>query len=278
MMSFETMAQDMGPLADLAMVWTLNLGAALLILFVGWIAAGWLKGLAARGLRRIPNMDETLVPFLASMVKYLVLVITIVAVLGRFGVQTASIIAVIGAAGLAIGLALQGTLQNIAAGVMLLLLRPFRTGEYVDCGVAAGTVVEISLFSTDFKTPDGVHVVVPNSAIWTATITNFSRNPTRRMDIVVGVGYEDDIDAAMNALKAMAQADGRVLKDPAPETMVGALGASSVDITLRLWTTTGDFWPVRFDLTKQAKAAVEAAGCSIPFPQRDVRIVSEAKA
>lgn len=276
--SFDSMTRDMGPMAELAAGWAVDIGAAILILIVGWIVAKWLKNLTARALKRIPNMDETLVPFLSSIVKYLVLIITLVAVLGRFGVQTASIIAVIGAAGLAIGLALQGTLQNIAAGVMLLLLRPFRTGEYVDCGVAAGTVLEIGLFSTDFKTPDGVHVVVPNSAIWTATIANYSRNPTRRMDVVVGIGYGDDIEAAMAALRALAEEDGRVLKDPAPETMVTALGASAVDVTLRIWTGTADFWPVRFDMTRKAKAAVEGAGCSIPFPQRDVHIVSGGQA
>jgi len=267
------MEREMGPMAAMLADWSVNIGAALLILGLGWLVASRLQALAARGLQRLPGMDPTLIPFLSSIARYLVLIITLIAVLGRFGVQTASIIAVLGAAGLAIGLALQGTLQNIAAGVMLLLLRPFRAGEFVSTGPVTGTVVEVSLFTTMFKTADGLFVTAPNSAIWTATITNFSRNPTRRMDIVVGIVYSDDIDAASTALMHLATADGRALGDPAPQVLVSALGDSAVELTLRVWATTADFWPLNADLRKGAKLAVEAAGCSIPFPQRDVHLI-----
>lgn len=274
MEEWTAIAKELGPWAMLAADWAINLGSAILILVIGWILSGWMQSIVARGLRRVPGMDSTLVPFLSSIIKYLILIITLVAVLGRFGVQTASIIAVLGAAGLAIGLALQGTLQNIAAGVMLLLLRPFRAGDFITAGSVSGTVMEVGLFTSALKTADGISVMAPNSQLWNTTITNFSRNPTRRMDIVVGISYGDDIDAAMGALLKMADGDSRCLREPAPQAMVTALGDNAVEITLRIWAMTGDFWALKFDFTKGAKLAVEGAGCSIPFPQQDIHVVS----
>lgn len=251
----------------------LQIVGAVLTLIVGWIVAGWVQKATVNGLQRIPKMDETLVPFLATIVRYGVLIVVIVAVLNQFGVETTSIIALLGAAGLAIGLALQGTLSNIAAGVMLLMLRPFKVGEYIDAGSISGTVAQIGLFTTEFLTADGIYLVAPNSAIWNQAITNYSRNTSRRMNIVIGVSYDDDIEGASNALMALMTGDSRIHHDPEPQVLVDSLGNSSVNLKMRCWTDTDEFWPLLFDLTKQSKLAIEAAGYSIPFPQQDVHII-----
>lgn len=251
----------------------LQIVGAVLTLIVGWMIAGWIKGATIRGLKRVPNMDDTLVPFLATVVRIAILTIVVVAVLNQFGVETTSIIALLGAAGLAIGLALQGTLSNIASGVMLLMLRPFKVDEYVEAGGLAGTVVQIGLFTTELKTADGVFLTVPNSSIANQAITNYSRNATRRINLVMGVSYDDDIEGASQVLLDLMKADERVLADPEPQVLVGALGASSVDLSMRCWAKTDEFWPVHFDLTKKSKLAIEAAGYSIPYPQQDVHII-----
>lgn len=251
----------------------LDVVAAIAILIVGWVVAGWIQNLTARGLTRVSKVDRTLRNFLANFVRYAVLAFVVIAVLNRVGVQTASIIAVIGAAGLAIGLALQSTLQNIAAGMMLLLLRPFKADEYIDAGGIAGTVVDMGLFTTEMRTPDGLYMNIPNSSLWNKPITNYSRNQTRRLDIAIGISYSDDIDGAMKVLAGLMADDKRVLSDPAPEVMVTKLGDSAVEITMRCWMNGGDYWGVRFDLTKAAKNAVEKAGYSIPFPQHDVHLI-----
>ncbi len=193
----------------------------------------------------------------------------------QFGVETTSMIAVLGAAGLAIGLALQGTLSNVASGVMLLILRPFKIGDFVTAGSLSGTIVEIGLFTSEFRTADGIYIMAPNSQIWNTTITNFSRNPTRRIDIVVGVAYDDDLDVAQKALQELMEGEALVLSDPKPETMVKELGDSSVSINMRCWVNTADYWGAFWALNKGAKAAVENAGCSIPFPQRDVHLFED---
>ncbi|MDA0305341.1 MAG: mechanosensitive ion channel [Proteobacteria bacterium] len=247
---------------------------AIALLVIGWIIAGWVRRGVRHGLDRIPQMDETLKPFLAKLVWYVIMIFVLVAVLNQFGVQTASIITVLGAAGLAIGLALQGMLGNIAAGVMLLFLRPFNVGDYVDAGGIAGTVVEIGLFNTEIKTNDGLCLIVPNSKIWSSPITNFSRNPTRRFDIEVGIGYDDDADGALALLMGLMTNDARVLGDPEPLVFVKSLGDSAVIINLRGWTMSGDYWDTVWSLNKSIKADLQAAGYSIPFPQRDLHIVS----
>jgi len=263
---------------DIVTEYGMSVVGALAILIVGWIAAGWIRNAVSRALGKVPNMDSTLRPFLANFVRWVILAFVIVAVLNQFGVQTTSIIAVLGAAGLAIGLALQGTLSNVAAGVMLLVLRPFKVGDFITAGSLSGTVVEIGLFTTELKTGDGIYIMAPNSQIWNTTITNFSRNATRRIDILVGIAYDDDIDVAQKALQDLMDGDARVLKDPAPMTMVMDLADSSVNINIRCWVNNADFWAVQWDLRKGAKAAVEAAGCSIPFPQRDVHLIGGASA
>jgi small conductance mechanosensitive channel len=218
-------------------------------------------------------MDATLKPFLSSLARYAIIAITLVAVLARLGVQTTSIIAVLGAAGLAVGLALQGTLQNIAAGIMLLLLRPFKVGDYIDAGGIAGTVDEIGLFTTDMTTYDGVYRSVPNASLWNTSILNYSRLPTRRMDVPVGIAYEDDVEKAMTLLLDHLKRDSRVLSEPAPQVLVTGLGESSVDLSLRCWSERTDFWTLKFELNKNAKLWLDAAGISIPFPQRDVHLI-----
>lgn len=262
--------------SDLVIAYGLDLLGAILILLVGWLVASWAKRAARRALDRTGKVDETLKPFIANVVRYFILVLVLIAVLAQFGIQTASIIAVLGAAGLAIGLALQGTLQNIAAGMMLLFLRPFRTGEYIDADGIAGTVDEIGLFTSHMRTADGVYTEVPNSMLWNRPITNYSRMATRRLDLDVGIGYGDDIDKAQAALMDLLTADSRVRTDPAePQVLVSELGDSAVVLRLRCWTATADYWPLRFDLTKAAKQRLDREGISIPFPQRDVHLFTE---
>ncbi len=261
---------------DIITVYGLEVVGALAILIIGWMAAGWVRGVVDRALGRVPNMDTTLRPFLSNIVRWTILAFVIVAVLNQFGVETTSIIAVLGAAGLAIGLALQGTLSNVAAGVMLLILRPFRVGDFISAGSLSGTVVEIGLFTCELKTGDGIYVMSPNSQIWNQVITNFGRNPTRRIDILIGIAYDDNIDDAQNALQSLMEGHEKVLDDPKPMTMVMELGDSSVNINMRCWVKTGDYWDALWALRKGAKLAVEEAGCSIPFPQRDVHLFSEA--
>ncbi len=253
----------------------IDIVGAIVLLIIGWTIAGWVRRGVRHALDRVPRMDETLKPFLAKLVWYVIMVFVLVAVLNQFGVQTTSFIAVLGAAGLAIGLSLQGTLANVASGVMLLFLRPFNIGDYVDAGGIAGTVVEIGLFNTEIKTNIGLALIVPNSTIWSSPITNYSRNPTRRFDLAVGIGYDDDIDGALALLMGLMTGDKRVLGDPdEPLVFVQSLGDSAVIINLRGWTKSDDYWATVRDLNKAVKNELQAAGYSIPFPQRDIHIVS----
>jgi len=253
--------------------YSLDILGAIALLVIGWNIASWIQRAVARALDRIPQMDATLKPFIARLVWWIIIVFVLVAVLNQFGVHTTSIIAVLGAAGLAIGLALQGTLANVAAGVMLLILRPFNVGDYVDAGGDAGTVIEIGLFNTELRTFDGLCRMIPNAKIWGNTITNFSRNPTRRIDVPVGISYGDDVNGAMAVLLDMLKADARILDDPAPEVMVKELADSAVVINLRCWARIDDFWAAHWDVNRNAKLALDAAGYTIPFPQRDLHIV-----
>ncbi|MBT3306363.1 MAG: mechanosensitive ion channel [Alphaproteobacteria bacterium] len=252
----------------------IDIVGAIVLLIFGWMVAGWVRRGVRHALDRIPRMDKTLKPFLAKLVWYVIMVFVLVAVLNQFGVQTTSIIAVLGAAGLAIGLALQGTLANVASGVMLLFLRPFNVGDFVDVGGIAGTVVEIGLFNTVIRTAAGLCLIVPNSKIWSSPITNYSRNPTRRFDIQVGIGYGDDIDGAQALLMGLMDDDARVLRDPEPLVVVEQLGDSAVVLNLRAWTKSGDYWDTVWGLNKAIKISLDAGGYSIPFPQRDIHIVS----
>lgn len=246
-------------------------GIAMLV--VGWSIAGWARHSVDRGLGRIERIDPTLRNFLSSATRYLVLAVTVLAVLSQLGVQTASLIAVFGAASLAVGLALQGTLSNLAAGVMLLFFRPFRVGDYVEAGGKAGTVKAIDLFTTEFATPDNVRILVPNGSIWGSAVVNYSHHPTRRVDFLVGIDYGDDIDNAFATIRTVIEADERVLAEPESLVAVGELADSSVNIVVRVWCDSANYWPLKFDLTKAFKEALDQAGVSIPFPQRTVHVV-----
>ncbi|MDP2123025.1 MAG: mechanosensitive ion channel [Parvibaculum sp.] len=248
----------------------LSMLSAIVILIAGFWFAGKARVWTIAGIARIPGIDEMLQNFFGTMVRYLVLIFTVLAVLAKFGVQTASLIALLGAAGLAVGLALQGTLSNVAAGVMLLIFRPFRSGHYVEIGGIAGTVKLLSLFTTELTTPDNVQIFVPNSQIWGQAVRNFSFHATRRVDFSFGISYADDIGKAMDAIRAEFEAEPRCLKEPEPFLGVGSLGDSSVNITARVWSATSDYWPLKFELTRRVKERFDAEGITIPFPARTV--------
>jgi len=210
-------------------------------------------------------------------VRYVILIFVIIDVLRKFGVQTASIIALLGTVGLDVGLALRGTLSHFAAGVVLLIFRPFKISEFIEAGGKMGAVEEIGLFATKLKTADGIIIYVLIGQLLGATMRNFSRNPTRRVDITVGVSYTDDIPKSLSVAKALMDADDRILKDIGPQTMVMSLGDSSVNIHIRCWGTSADYWDILFDLNKGIKERYDAEGISIPFPQRDIHIVEHKK-
>jgi small conductance mechanosensitive channel len=245
--------------------------AALVILAIGRMVAGWARRITRKALEH-GEVDETLVPFVGKLVYYAILAVVVIAALNRLGVATTSVVAIFGAAGLAIGLALQGTLGNFASGVMLLVLRPFDVGDFIDAGGTLGSVEEIGVFATTLNTPDNVRIVVPNSQIAGGTISNYNGNDTRRIDLVMGIGYDDNIQTAVDTIRRIVTAHDLVMTDPEPVIEVSNLGDSSVDIVVRPWCRNEDYWKIRFELTRSLKEGLEAAGCSIPYPQRDVHM------
>lgn len=255
--------------------YSLSVLGAIALLIIGYIVANVAERWSYRALGEISAFDETLRRFMSKIARYGVLVFVLVTVLAQFGVQTTSIIAALGAAGLAIGLALQGTLQNVAAGIMLLVLRPFRVGEFIDAGDVSGTVEEIGVFATQLTTFDGVFMLVPNSQLLNTAVINYTRRATRMFGLEIGIGYDDDIALAEKLMIELARKDERVLDDPAPFTFVSSLGDSAVLVTMRYWTSTADYWPAQRDMTKKAKLAFDENGISIPFPQRDVHYVDQ---
>jgi len=263
---------DASRLTELWVQYGLNVVGAILILIVGWVVAAWVSRLARAGLSRSGRVDTTVSVVLSRAVRWLILAFTLVAVLNRFGVQTTSIVALLGAAGLAIGLALQGTLANVAAGIMVLMLRPFRLGDAVDIGGTGGTVEDIGLFTTRITTFDGVVVHVPNGQVWGEKIQNYTQAGKRRYDLVVGIGYGDDIGKALNAMRAVVSSDERVLADPEAMYVVTELGDSAVNVMARYWTAPADYWNARFELTRAVKERFDAEGINIPFPQRDLHL------
>lgn len=265
-----SMQENMDTIMPLLIEHGLSLMGAVLILIVGLWLSGRAKVWTVRALGKAPALDDMLRGFFGSIVRYLVLIVVVLAVMSQFGIETTSLIAVLGTAGLAIGLALQGTLSNIAAGVMLLIFRPFKIGHFVEIGGISGTVKELTLFTTELATPDNVQIIVPNSGVWGQPLKNYSAHATRRVDFTFGISYSDDINKAFDVIRAVLAADTRIHKDPDAVVVVGNLGDSSVDIIVRVWSDAGDYWGIKFDITKQVKEALDASGISIPFPTRTV--------
>ncbi len=232
--------------------WGIRVPGALVLLIVGRIAASWISSSVRKGLTKA-GTDVSLIPFFSSMTYYVVLAVVVIAVLNLFGIETTSLIAVIGAAGLAIGLALQGTLSNFAAGVMLLIFRPIRVGDFVEVAGQAGTVAEISIFSTLLNTGDNIRITIPNAQVYGDTIRNYSYNDTRRIDLVIGIGYGDNIGTAVEIIKRVVTGDSRTLSDPEPRIAVAELADSSVNLVVRPWCTKEDYWGLRWDLTRAIK-------------------------
>lgn len=254
--SLATVESTLRSASTLLIAYSFSFAGAVLLLVVGYFVAGLARRWVNAVLSHVHGFDVTLRSFFANLARYFVLALVVVMVLGQFGVQTASIIAAIGAIGLAIGLALQGTLQNIAAGVMLLVLRPFRIDEDVQIGSLRGVVQEIGLFATSLRTGDGLFILAPNSTLWNQPVTNYSRNGERRTDITIAIDPAEDIEQAERTLVGLASADGRVLSERPPQAFVSDLDEATVSMTLRYWTSVSDFFSTKADLTKAARQAL----------------------
>ncbi len=265
----------MSQLTALVAGYGLNVLGAVLTLVVGFAAAGWLARATDRAMRRADRIDAVFQPLPGKVVRVAVIVFTGIAVLNRFGVATTSLIAVLGAAGLAIGLALQGTLSNVAAGVMILVFRPFQIGDTVKLGGEVYVIDQLGFFLCKAHQPDGPSAWLPNAKIWGQTIINLSvcDQDRRRIDETYGIGYDDDIPTALAILRMVADDEPRVLKEPAPLIKVESLGDSSVNILFRVWTARGDWFATKLDLVHRCKEALEAGGCSLPYPQRDLHLI-----
>ena len=249
----------------------INVISAIVIFFVG----KWIVNLVVKGLLKAMqkgDMDITLRRFVSNLARMLLMLFVIIAAIHQLGIQTASLIALLGAAGLAVGLALQGSLSNFAAGVLIVLFRPYKVGDWIEGGGVSGAVEEVQILTTVLKTGDNKRVIIPNSQIMGTTITNYSANDTRRVDLVVGVSYSDDLDKVRKELQDLVNADERILKDPAVTIAVSELADSSVNFVLRPWVNTADYWAVYFDLTERVKKRFDEVGISIPFPQRDIHV------
>lgn len=263
--------------ASVAWEWGLKILAALAIFVIGrWIARRIAKGVAMATERA--NVDPTLTNFLRSVVYMGLLIMVILAAVQQLGVEATSFFAILGAAGLAIGLALKDSLANFSSGVMLVFFRPFKAGDFVEAGGVSGTVREISIFNTIMKTPDNRIITVPNGQIYAGSITNFSAEETRRIDLVFGIGYDDNVLRAKEIMQSVMDADERILKDPAPVIMMLELADSSVNFAVRPWVASSDYWAVRGDLLEGVKKALEDNGLSIPYPQRDVHLIGQVAA
>ena len=248
-----------------------NLIIAILIFYIG----RFVVKLVVRGMTKVMDrqqVDQTLQKFVGNLVSMALMVVVIIAAIGALGIQTTSFIAIFGAAGLAVGLALQGSLSNFAAGVLIVLFRPYKVGDYVEAAGIAGSVEEVQILTTVLKTPDNKKIIVPNSQIMDSIITNYSANDTRRVDLTFGVSYSDDLDKVHATLRQLVDADERILKDPACQIAVQALADSSVNFIVRPWVASGDYWGVYFDLTEAVKKRFDDEGISFPFPQQDVHI------
>lgn len=269
---FDFNSEDISRLVDTYVIpWSINIVMALIIYIVGRIIVKILVNLFGKVLAR-SKYDNMLVDFVKAILNAVLMLFVIVASLDRLGVDTTSLVAILGAAGLAIGLSLQGSLQNFAAGVMLLVFRPFKAGDFVEAGGTAGVVKSISIFTTVMTTGDNKEIIVPNGSIYGGNIVNYSAKPTRRVDMVVGIGYDSDLRKAKEILKEMVAADERILKDPEPTVAVSELADSSVNFVVRPWVNSSDYWAVKFDFTEAVKLRFDEEGISIPYPQMDVHL------
>jgi len=262
-------------LFDLFITYGLKVIIGLVLLFAGIKIAGFAEKKVVNLLHSRKELDEMLVRFLGNLARYGIIAVVVTLVLNQVGVQTASIIAVLGTVGLAIGLALQGTLSNIASGVMLMIFKPFTIGQYVETGGHSGTVKAVNLFTTELATPDNVQIIIPNNAVWGSSVVNYSYHETRRADFTLGISYNDSIEQALSTLRQVIDNEPRIHKDPEPQVVVSELADSSVNITVRIWVAASDYWPVKFDLTRRFKEEFDKAGISIPFPQQEIRLVKE---
>jgi small conductance mechanosensitive channel len=254
--------------------YSLKMIGAIMILIIGWIVSGMVRDAIINAGRRAPRVDITIFTFVASVAKYAVLVFTVVAMLASFGVQTTSFVAVLGAMGLAIGLALQGALGHVAAGLMLVIFRPFRVGDNVETAGVAGVVTEISLFTTEICTADNIMIVIPNSAIWAGVIKNFSGHQKRKIGFEVGLAYATPIEEAMTVVREIIGADKRVLAEPPPLVAVSRLTDTAVMLLVEVWVANAAFAPVRFDLNKHIKEAFERKGVALPAAARQIYVAS----
>ncbi|TCO75944.1 mechanosensitive ion channel family protein [Chromatocurvus halotolerans] len=254
-----------------AIPWGIRIVTALVIFIIGRMVVAVVVGIAQKLMLR-QKLDETLVIFVVAILRALLLLFVIIAALSQLGIDTTSLIALIGAAGLAIGLSLQSSLSNFAAGVMLIIFRPFVKGNFVEAGNAMGTIDKVNIFTTTMITPDNKEIIVPNGTIMSNNITNFSAKPTRRVDMTFGISYDDDLRLARSILQDIVEGDERVLADPAPAVVVGALADSSVNFLVRPWVNSADYWPVFWDTTEKVKLRFDEAGITIPFPQRELHI------
>jgi len=268
------MEEILNTIGEYLATYGLNILAAALIFFIG----RWLAGVVSRFLEKMmqkTNIDVTLVAFVKNIVYVVLLLFVAIAALGKLGVQTTSFVAVIGAAGLAVGLALQGSLANFAAGVLLIIFKPFKAGDFIEAGGALGAVQEVQIFNTVVSSPDNRRIIIPNAKITSDKITNFSAIDRRRVDLVFGISYDDDIRKAKEVLENIVKNDDRVMEDPAPVVAVSELGDSSVNLVCRPWVKPADYWSVYFDTTEKGKIELENAGITIPYPQRDVHMYQE---
>jgi small conductance mechanosensitive channel len=256
-------------LVEFATTYGLKVIGAILLLIIGRMVAGFVRKGIRKAMART-NTDKAVASFVSSLGYYLVLVVVVLAALKNFGIETASLVAVLGAVGFAVGFALQGSLSNFAAGVLLLIFRPYHIGDYVEAGGVAGTVRDMGMFSTVLTTPDNVRVIVPNGKIFGDVIKNYAGEDTRRVDMVIGIGYDSSITKATEIMFELMKADGRVLSDPAPVIAVAELADSSVNLVVRPWVKKEDYWGVKFDLTRKIKETFDESGIEIPFPQRVV--------
>lgn len=257
--------------SDLLIQYGVNIISAVLILVIGNMIVKGIANSVAKLLNK-KEMDKAVVDFVHALVRYLLFIIVLIAALGRVGVQTASVVAVIGAAGLAVGLALQGSLSNFAAGVLIVGFRPFKSGDYVEIGGVAGSVTSIQIFQTILTTPDNKVVIVPNASVIGGAIINYSRHATRRVDLVIGVSYKSDLKKTKEVITAILKADERILKTPEITVGVVALADSSVNLVVRPWCRTEDYWNVYFDTLQAVKEGLDKEGIEIPFPQMDVHL------